>query len=271
MKKGINYSLILLAFFLLSGVNNASAAACQANEKCMQLEQKTAGSDTYYVPNGYACVSRGACPGQVGTKEYQECCAPIPGNASKSTTTLPAASATTNNSGGTVFMNPLGFNNVESFLSQIMTVIKQIIVSLSLVFIVIGAVMYVTSGGSSGQIENAKKCITAALVGLALGVAAPSLLKELANVIGWGGASEVAGALTLSDIAIRVLNFLLGTLGIVALIMLVIGAMLYLTSAGDEDRIEQGKEIFKYSLIGVVIAMSSMILVQQVAKFFVVG
>jgi hypothetical protein len=50
--------------------------------------------------------------------------------------------------------------------------------------------------------------------------------------------------------------------------MLVIGAIMYLTSAGDEDRIDKGKEIFKYSLIGVVLAMSAMILVTQIAKFF---
>ena len=118
------------------------------------------------------------------------------------------------------------------------------------------------------MVEKGKGAITMALVGLALGVAAPSLLKELANIIGWGGASSVAGALTLSQIAVNVLNFLLGTMGIVALVMLVIGAIMYLTSAGDEDRIDKGKEIFKYSLLGVLIAMSSMVLVTQIAKFF---
>ncbi|MDD5397421.1 MAG: hypothetical protein PHW24_05215, partial [Candidatus Moranbacteria bacterium] len=138
--------------------------------------------------------------------------------------------------------------------------------------IVIGAFLYITAGANPDNAENGKKAIVAALIGLAIGVAAPSLLKELGNTIGWNGvnSSGVSGAIGLSDIAIRVLNFLLGTMGIVALIMLVIGALMYLTSAGDDDRIEKGKEIFKYSLMGVLIAMASMVLVRQIAAFFTV-
>jgi hypothetical protein len=152
-------------------------------------------------------------------------------------------------------------------LGGILSAIQKIIVVLALVFIMIGAVMILTSAGNSGMVEQGKGAITMALVGLALGVAAPSLLKELSIIIGWGPGSG-GTALTLSQIAVNVLNFLLGTMGIVALVMLVIGAIMYLTSAGDEDRIDKGKEIFKYSLIGVVLAMSSMVLVTQIAKFF---
>jgi hypothetical protein len=184
------------------------------------------------------------------------------------TTTDPATTPATATGGGTSFTNPLRFNNVEEFLGGIMSAIQKIIVVLALVFIMIGAVMILSSAGNSGMVEKGKGAITMALVGLALGIAAPSLLKELANIIGWGGASSVAGALTLTQIAMRVLNFLLGTMGIIALVMLVIGAIMYLTSAGDEDRIDKGKEIFKYSLIGVALAMSAMILVTQIAKFF---
>ena len=173
--------------------------------------------------------------------------------------------------GPTEFCNPLNFTDVESFVGGILSAVQKIIVSLALVFIVIGAFLYITAGANPDNAENGKKAITAALVGLAIGIAAPSLLKELGNTIGWGGVngSVVGNAPGLSEIAIRVLNFLLGTMGIVALIMLVIGAIMYLTSAGDEDRIDKGKEIFKYSLIGVLLAMSSMVLVTQIAKFFV--
>lgn len=167
----------------------------------------------------------------------------------------------------TTFTNPLKFKNVEGLLGGIMSAIQKIIVVLALVFIMIGAVMILASAGNSGMVEKGKESITMALVGLALGVAAPSLLKELAGIVGWGG--ETPDALTLSEIAINVLNFLLGSMGIIALIMLVIGAIMYLTSAGDEDRIEKGKEIFKYSLIGVLLAMASMVIVKQIAQFFV--
>ncbi len=152
-------------------------------------------------------------------------------------------------------------------MGGILSAVQKIIVTLALVFIVVGAMMILTSAGSPDMVEKGKKAITMALVGLAIGIAAPSILKELSGVLGWGAGSAIA-APTLTQIALNVLNFLLGIAGIIALIMMVIGATMYLTSAGDEDRIDSGKKIFKFSLIGITLAMASMVLVQQIAKFF---
>ncbi len=168
------------------------------------------------------------------------------------------------------FINPLGFTTVEGFLNSIMGAVQKIIVTLALVAIVVGALMYVTSAGVEKQITQAKEAISAALIGMAIAVAAPSLLKELAGVLGWKtDNSNVNGALSLSAIALKVLSFLLGTFGVISLIMMIIGASLYMTSAGDEDRMKKGKDVFKYAVLGVVIAMSAMVLVRQIAKFFV--
>lgn len=121
--------------------------------------------------------------------------------------------------------------------------------------------------------ETAKKCILGALIGLALGIAAPAFLREISGILGWaqGPASLPAGvgtSLTLMQIAANVLNFLLTIIGILAIIMLVIGGMMYLLAAGDEDRIDQGKKIVKYSVIGIFIALASMVIVRQLAAFF---
>ncbi len=171
---------------------------------------------------------------------------------------------------GTKFTNPLKFSTVEGFLGSVMSAVQRVIVSLALVAIVIGALLYVTSAGNDKQITRAKEAITAALIGLALGIAAPSMLKELAGILGWGVTdAAVAGAASLSAIAIKLLNFLLGILGILSLIMMIIGSGFYLTSAGDDDRMEKGKEIVKYALFGVIMAMSAMVLVRQISVFFV--
>jgi hypothetical protein len=172
--------------------------------------------------------------------------------------------------GNTTFTNPLSFNNVDDFLSNFLTVMQGIIVSLALVFIVVGAILYVTSAGESGRIESAKKAITSAMIGLAIGIGAPSILNELSTVLNWNSNnSTVSSAPTFSQIATNVLTFLLGIFGAMAMIMMIIGGMMYLTSAGDTDRIDTGKKIFKYSLIGSVIAMAAMVLVRQIATFFV--
>lgn len=180
------------------------------------------------------------------------------------------STGSTNSTDRVVIENPVQYDTVEEFLGRILTRARQIIVVLSLVFILIGAIMYITSAGSPGMVEQAKKAITAALIGLAIGIAAPSFLKEIGTILGWQGVnnSDVSNAPTLSAIAMNVLNFLLGILGVLAMIMMVIGGIMYLTSAGDEDRIDRGKKIFTYSLIGIVVAMSSLVVVKQIARFF---
>jgi hypothetical protein len=169
----------------------------------------------------------------------------------------------------TVFTNPLNYTTVEDLLTHVLSSVQMIIGVLALVFIVVGAIMVLSSAGTPEMVERGKKTITAALIGLAIGVAAPSLLKEIGNAIGWSGNATTQSALSLSQIALNVLNFLLGVAGTLTIIMMVIGGMMYLTSAGDEDRIKKGKEIFVNSVIGIVIIMAAMVIVQQIAKFFV--
>ncbi len=165
--------------------------------------------------------------------------------------------------------NPLLFNDFNGLFIAALSSLQNLLVILSLIFIVIGAIMYITSGGDSGRIETAKKAIAAALIGLAIGIAAPAFLKEIAQILGWSDVpSNVSGAKSLLEIAGGVLNFLLSVVGIIALIMLVVGALMYLTAAGDEDRIDTGKKIVKYSIIGITIALAAMVLVRQVAGFF---
>ena len=168
----------------------------------------------------------------------------------------------------TSFTNPLTYNSVEELLSSILSAVQKIIVTLALVFIVVGAIMILVSAGSPETVEKGKKAITMAIVGLAIGIAAPSIMKELAGILGWTSTpANVAGAQTLSQIALNVLDFLLGISGVLTLIMMIVGAIMYLTSAGEEERINTGKKIFWSSVIGIIIIMSSMVIVKQIANF----
>jgi hypothetical protein len=136
--------------------------------------------------------------------------------------------------------------------------------------LVIGAFLYITSAGDEGRMETGKKTILAALIGLALGIAAPAFLREIGSILGWTSTlpAGVGTSLTLIEIASRVLSFLLTIIGILAIIMLIIGGIMYLTAAGNEDQIDRGKKIVKYSLIGITIALAALVLVRQVAGFF---
>ncbi|MDO8529609.1 MAG: pilin [bacterium] len=168
------------------------------------------------------------------------------------------------------FPPTLKYTTVQGFLGSVLDALRQIIVVLSIIFIVIGGIMYIVSIGNEKRMTTAKGAITASIVGLALGIAAPSFLKEIYTILGANSSSgvdtsELVGP-TLSAIALRFLDFLLAIVGVLALIMLIIGGMMYLTSAGEEKRIETGRKIITYSIIGIAISLAALVIVKQIAN-----
>lgn len=164
------------------------------------------------------------------------------------------------------FINPLTPTTVEGVLSTVLAGVQKIVIALALIVIVIGAIMYIVSTGESATIEKAKKAITMACVGLVIALAAPSILKELATMIGWTITdSTVTNAPSFSAIALKALNLLLSIVATLSVIMMVVSGMMYMTSAGDNERMEKGKSTFKYALIGTIIALSALIIVTQIA------
>ena len=55
----------------------------------------------------------------------------------------------------------------------------------------------------------------------------------------------------------RLFSVVLGTLGIVFLILLITGGILYLTSLGDETKIKKAKSLISSSIIGLVIIVAA--------------
>lgn len=239
--------------------------------------------DVFAVPAGSGCTGQGMNPGRCA---YNAGCPGVnygQGDCDNgliccgvsATPGFPAPNPTPvgfppPNSQDTPFTNPLKFNTVEEVLGSLLGTLRGIIVVLSIVFIVIGAIFYITSAGDEGRMKTAKGAITASMIGLALGIAAPSFLKEIGEILGWGAVNntEVSGAKTLTEIATNVLNFLLSIVGILGIIMLVVGGIMYLTAAGDENRIDIAKRIVWYSIIGIITALAALVIVTQIASFF---
>lgn len=162
--------------------------------------------------------------------------------------------------------NPLGFSTVESFLTNgILVWLQGVIVTLALVFFVIGALMYIMGGADESNIKKGKAAMTAALIGLALGIGAPTFLREIYTIFGVSGAP--AGP-TLVQIALNVLKFLLSIVGILTIIMLVVSGIAYMSSGGDEGRAKTAKNMATYAAIGLTLALASLILVRQISIFF---
>jgi heme/copper-type cytochrome/quinol oxidase subunit 2 len=68
------------------------------------------------------------------------------------------------------------------------------------------------------------------------------------------------------EIIVNVMNWLMAMIGIVAILMFVISGWIYLTAGGDEKKTETAKNNIKYTIIGLVVALTAFIIVRLVAN-----
>jgi PKD repeat protein len=70
----------------------------------------------------------------------------------------------------------------------------------------------------------------------------------------------------LREFIIKIINYALGFLGLVTVIIIVYGGVMYVTSAGDDNKVTTGKNAIKYALIGLLIIFGSFAFVNTVIK-----
>lgn len=169
------------------------------------------------------------------------------------------------------FENPIGeTGDITQFFQSILNSALGIIAFLSVLFIVIAGVVYLmaSSSGNDNLVTLAKKIWMGALAGLALALAGPTFLREIKEILLDGGAvpTQLEEAPTLTEIVERTLSFLLSILGTLAIIGAVISGLFYLFAGGDPKKAEKAKNSAVYSLIGVAIAGSALILVKTITE-----
>jgi len=72
------------------------------------------------------------------------------------------------------------------------------------------------------------------------------------------------GGNTLVTNITTILNAVIGVLGLVCVIVMIIGGINYMTSAGDAVKVKKGKDTILYGLIGLVICVLAFALVNWV-------
>lgn len=86
---------------------------------------------------------------------------------------------------------------------------------------------------------------------------------------GWGAAMSNLSATGLPQGSIlgiieNIMNWLLAILGIAGVIGFAISGIIYLLSAGNEGAIEKAKEAMKWSIVGVIVGISGIVIIQAI-------
>lgn len=71
-----------------------------------------------------------------------------------------------------------------------------------------------------------------------------------------------------SDIIAQGINMLLAAVGVLSVVMLIWGGILYTTSAGNNDKVKSAKNTILYAVIGLVVALFAFAITQWVVATF---
>lgn len=100
-----------------------------------------------------------------------------------------------------------------------------------------------------------------------------SIFLTAVNLLAFSAASALAQSNTygltarpVRDIINDVIVWFLGFATGLAVLFMIIGGVYYITSAGDQDRMQKAKKIFEYAIIGLFVIGISYSIVKAVAK-----
>jgi len=66
------------------------------------------------------------------------------------------------------------------------------------------------------------------------------------------------------QLALTIVNFFLTFLGLIAVVMIIYGGFLYVSAAGNQEKIESAKKIIMYAVIGIIVILLSFAIVNTV-------
>lgn len=79
--------------------------------------------------------------------------------------------------------------------------------------------------------------------------------------------AEVATIQGLQCLLANVLSVALTILGLIGFVMMIVASLRYLLSGGNSQQVEKSKQTMTYAVIGIVVALSSFIILNLIAQF----
>ncbi|MBU1178112.1 pilin [Patescibacteria group bacterium] len=121
------------------------------------------------------------------------------------------------------------------------------------------------------KIKKYMKAISVGLVGVfALALLVPAAVDASTNSDPLKVLNETAkqsgqtSSRDLPEVVGNIIQWVLGIVGIVLLVMFVYGGVLYATSAGNEDKVDTAKKVMLYAIIGVIIIALAFVLTRYI-------
>ncbi len=156
-------------------------------------------------------------------------------------------------------------NVIQSIVNGVIAVAGTVAV----IFVVVGGINYMTSAGDTQKTIKARNTILYACIGLAICALAFVIVNfVVVNLLKSSGVDNVESVgnddANLTKYVSSIVNGVIAVLGFACVVVVVIGGINYMTSAGDTQKVEKGKKTILYGLIGLVICVLAFLIVNYV-------
>ena len=102
-------------------------------------------------------------------------------------------------------------------------------------------------------------------------VGAQSLRGEITGQLNMAGKQSGLGATDPRETAARIINYALGLVGTLFVVLIVYAGYLWMTAGGEEQQIEKAKSYLKNGVIGLVIVLAAVSITLFVTKYLIRG
>lgn len=149
-------------------------------------------------------------------------------------------------------------NGIWTIVANIATDITIIAAYLVLGYVIYGGYQYTFSGGDPNKVASGKKTIVRAFIGIAIVLSANVIMGaiRIALVGGNGNIGNCfsdAGCVDSAQMVTNLINWVIGFIGVVAVVFLVYGGIGYITSSGDPGKVKKARDTILYAVIGLII------------------
>ena len=146
-------------------------------------------------------------------------------------------------------------------------ILLRIGVLVAIGFVIYGGFQYTLSQGEPDRTAAARNTIVNSLVGLGISVLATVIVAFVGSTfIGNTSTSTIPQVTDTGSAIAKVLHFVFGLAGAIAVLMVVIGGFQYVLSNGDPQRAAKARNTIIYALVGLAISLSAFLIVS-----FVIG
>lgn len=137
---------------------------------------------------------------------------------------------------------------------NVVDIVLKIIAYLAVIYIIYGGFLYITSNGNADSTARALKSIINAAVGFAIALSAIALKNFVwDSLVAPGSNTFGIPEKDAGQILVDALNMAYFIAGVLAIILVIVGGLNYVTSSGDSGKTAKAKNTILYAVVGLVV------------------